>query len=261
MCYDRYTKQEIREKFPRIYATGIRAMRQFPQITAHIDFPGLTVLSLKHCAPWFLDELRPLIERKQVVMVGCQYAASHAMCADEESDLVAGRVTMELLRRELQSDASAFFPQESPFHPQMPYLMNQIGATRLVMWCSGWQRPRRVRGIDGSTVNVYPVDENIVRLGNLEKYYDTHPDGSFVMCGNDFEQFGNLQAYADEIQRLAKKGKMRKKARSSNGRPLIVTSGKSASTTNATRPIHFVARRKTANPAQVFRDGPPGPTI
>ncbi|MBM4087317.1 MAG: hypothetical protein FJ272_21205, partial [Planctomycetes bacterium] len=69
MCYDRYTKQEIREKFPKIYATGVRAMHKFPEVTAHIDFPGLTLLSLKHHAQWFLDELKPLVDRKQIIMV------------------------------------------------------------------------------------------------------------------------------------------------------------------------------------------------
>ena len=106
MCYDRYTKQEIREKFPGIYATGVRAMHKNPDVTAHIDFPGLTVLSLKRYAPWFLDELKPLVDRKQVVMVGCEYAANHPMCADEESELLAGRVTMEIIRRDWPSEQS-----------------------------------------------------------------------------------------------------------------------------------------------------------
>jgi len=117
MCYDRYTKQEIREKFPGIYATGVRAMHKNPDVTAHIDFPGLTVLSLKRYAPWFLDELKPLVDRKQVVMVGCEYAANHPMCADEESELLAGRVTMEIIRRELQSDVSTFITQPASQRP------------------------------------------------------------------------------------------------------------------------------------------------
>lgn len=208
MCYDRYTKQEIREKFPRIYAAGLRSMNKFPEITAHIDLPGLTVLSLKRYAPWFVEELKPLINRKQVVMVGCQYAANHALCADEESDLVASRVTMEILRRELQPDVSTFFPQEIVFHPQMPYIMNQIGAKRLIVMPDGWQRPRCLRGMDGSSVITYPLDLRIVQVGKLEQFYDTHDDGSFVMGGGDFEQLGNLQAYADEIERLAAKGKI-----------------------------------------------------
>lgn len=208
MCYDRYTKQEIRAKFPRIYAAGVRAMNKFPEVTAHIDFPGLTLLSLKHHATWFLDELKLLVNRKQVVMVGCQYAASHALCSDEESDLVAGRATMEILRRELQPDTSTFFPQEMIFHPQMPYIMNQIGAKRLVVMPRGWQRPRRVHGIDGSTVIVYPHDGELIQPHKLEAFYDSHPDGSFVMAGGDFEQLGNVQAYLDEICRLAEKGKV-----------------------------------------------------
>ena len=208
MCYDRYTKQEIREKFPKIYATGVRAMHKFPEVTAHIDFPGLTLLSLRHHAKWFLDELKPLVDRKQVVMVGCQYAASHALCADEESDLIAGRVSMEILRDELAPGISAFFPQEIVFHPQMPYIMNQIGARQLIVMPTGWPRPQRVKGIDGSQVLVFPLDLHAIRLGKLEEFYDTHEDGSFIMTGGDFEMLGNVQAYVDEIKRLADKGKL-----------------------------------------------------
>ncbi len=207
MCYDRYTKQEIRAKFPRIYATGVRALARHPEVTAHIDFPGLTLLSLKQYAPGFLDELKPLVDRGQVVMAGCQYAASHALCSDEESDLVAGRLTMEILRRELQPQANTFFPQEIVFHPQMPYIMNQIGVRRLIAMPDGWQRPRRVEGIDGSSVIVYPVDHRRLELGKLEQYYDSHPDGSFVMNYADFEQLGDIDAFVDEIAQLAAKGK------------------------------------------------------
>jgi len=208
MCYDRYTKQEIREKFPKIYATGVRAMHKFPEVTAHIDFPGLTLLSLKHHAQRFLDELKPLVARKQIIMVGCQYAASHALCADEESDILAGRVSMAMHRDELAPDADAFFPQEIAFHPQSPYIMNQMGARRLIVMPFGWQRPRRVRGVDGSEVILYPLDIRAVRLGKLEEYYDTHEDGSFVMMGGDFELLGNVEAYVNELRRLADKGKI-----------------------------------------------------
>ena len=208
MCYDRYTKQEIREKFPKIYATGVRAMHKFPEVTAHIDFPGLTLLSLKHHAPWFLEELRPLVDRRQVVMVGCQYAASHALCADEEADLLASGVTMRMLRDELQPDTSAFFPQEIAFHPQSPYIMKEIGARYLIVMPAGWQRPRRVKGIDGSEVLLCPLDLHGLRLGKLEEFYDRVEDGAFVMTGGDFELLGNVQAYVDEIKRLAEKGKI-----------------------------------------------------
>ncbi|MDD2461470.1 MAG: hypothetical protein PHT98_10375, partial [Kiritimatiellae bacterium] len=208
MCYDRYTKQEIREKFPRIYATGVRALKAYPEVTAHIDFPGLTLLSLKRYAPGFLEELKPLVDCRQVAMVGCQYAASHALASDEESDLVASRVSMELMRRELQPDCSAFFPQEIVFHPQMPYVMNQIGVRRLIVMPDGWDRPRRVQGIDGSAVDVFPLDLRTIRLGQLEAYYDAHADGSFIMAGGDFEQLGDIGAYVAEIARLAQKGKI-----------------------------------------------------
>jgi len=210
MCYDRYTKQEIREKFPQIYVTGVRAMHQFPEVTAHIDLPGLTVLSLKHHAHWFLDELQPLIERRQAVMVGCQYAASHAMCSDEESDLVAGCTSMRIMRDELQPDVSTFFNQEIPFHPQTPYIMNRIGARRLIIRPAGWRRPRRVKGIDGSELIAYPMHlTNISEydLEGLAEFYDSHEDGDFLMVGGDFELLGNVGEFVEKLRALAERGK------------------------------------------------------
>ena len=94
------------------------------------------------------------------------------------------------------------------FHPQLPYIMNQIGARRLIVMPDGWDRPRRVRGIDGSSVLVYPLDLRAIQLGKLEEYYDSHADGSFVMAGGDFEQLGDIDAYVSEIARLAQKGKI-----------------------------------------------------
>ncbi len=207
MCYDRYTKQEIREKFPLIYAAGIRAMHQFPQVTAHIDFPGLTTLSLKRYAPWLLDELKPLVARKQVVMGGCEYAASLSLCSDEESSLLAARLGMQIMRDELQPDAHVFLPQEVAFHPQSPLIMNQAGASGLIVVSGDWARPLRMRGVDGSEVVVYPASMSECAPGGLEGLYDTHADGDFVLIGGDFEMLGNVAEYAAKIDELAAKNK------------------------------------------------------
>jgi hypothetical protein len=208
MCYDRYTKQEIREKFPFIYVAGIRAMRQFPQVTAHIDFPGLTTLSLKQYAPWLLEELKPLVERKQVVMGGCEYAASLSMCSDEESGLLAARLGMEIMRNELQPDAHVFLPQEVAFHPQSPLIMSQIGASSLIVVTDDWSRPLCVRGVDGSEVAVYPASMRESDPSSLERLYDAHEDDDFVLIGGDFEMLGSVAEYVVKIDELAAKGKI-----------------------------------------------------
>lgn len=207
MCYDRYTKHEIRDKFPRIYSAAVRKLHEHPQVTAHIDLPGLTLLSLKHHAPWFIEDLRPLVDRGQVIVSGCQYAAGHALCQDEESGILSSKVSMELIRQEFDPGADSFFPQEVAWHPQMPFEMNQIGVNKLLVMPTGWTYPRRVAGLDGSEVTIYPIDWTTVRLDTLEAYYDNHPDGSFIMSGGDMEQLGNLQAWVDEIERLAALGK------------------------------------------------------
>lgn len=51
-------------------------------------------------------------------------------------------------------------------------------------------------------------DLRSIRLGQLEAYYDSHADGSFIMAGGDFEQLGDIAAYVAEIARLAQKGKI-----------------------------------------------------
>jgi hypothetical protein len=208
MCYDRYTKQEIRAKFPLIYAAGIRALHRYPQVTAHVDLPGLTVLSLKHHAPWLLDEMRPLIARGQLVMVGCQYAASHALCADEESDRLAGLVTRRIQEDEFGLPVTAFFPQEIVFHPQQPRLLAQMGYRRLIVMPADWRRPRRVTGVDGTPLAVYPLNLRACRLDALEEYYDAQQDGDFVMAGGDFELLGNLDGVVAKLAELAERGKL-----------------------------------------------------
>lgn len=205
MCYDRYTKQEIRAAFPKIYVYGVRAMARHPEVTAHIDMPGLTVLSLAHHADWFLDELRPLVAREQAIMVGCQYAASHALCADEESDLMAARVGIDIMRDQFGVEVTTFFNQESPFHPQDPYIMGRIGARRLIMG-SDWGRPRWVRGIDGSRLILCPLSR-LRGARTLTDVFEMYDDGDFVMMGGDFELLGNLDQMVREIEALAADGK------------------------------------------------------
>jgi hypothetical protein len=208
MCYDRYTKQEIREKFALIYAAGVRAMGRHPEVTAHIDFPGLTLLSLKHHAPWFLEELRPLVDRGQVVMVGCQYAASHSLCSGEEAELRAARLTMDLMREEYGPGVDSFFPQEVAWHPQLPWMMNQVGVRRLLVMPTGWPRPRRLRGLEGSVVTLCPLHFGGLSLEGLEAYYDAQEDGAFAIVGTDFEGLGSIEAWVEAIAALATKGKL-----------------------------------------------------
>jgi len=209
MCYDRYIKQVIREKFPLIYVAGVRAMHRYPEVTAHIDFPGLTALSLKHHAKWFMDELQPLVDRKQVIMAGCQYAASHALCADEESDVVADCLSNNILRDELHCDVSTFWNQEIAFHPQVPYILNKAGVRHLILReYEGWTRPRKIVGMDGSELYLYPIDFSHGKIESLEDLYDSHNDGDFVFTGGDFELLVNIDKMVAELKRLADKGKV-----------------------------------------------------
>ena len=121
MCYDRYTKHTIRDQFPRIYRTAVQALRRYPEVIAHIDLPGITIKSLQLVAPDLLADLQELARRGQVVFVGCQYAASHAICCDAETDVQAARLTAEMIRHELGAEPTGFFPQEIVCHPQTPW--------------------------------------------------------------------------------------------------------------------------------------------
>lgn len=207
MCYDRYTKHTIREKFPRIYRTAVEALRRHPQVIAHIDLPGITIKSLQLAAPELLADLQELARRGQVVFVGCQYAASHAVCCDAETDVQAARVTMEIIRDELGFEPRGFFPQEIVRHPQTPWVMSQIGARWVIVPDRDWRRPRLLLALGGDQVVGIPLNHAHLALAALENSFDVSQDGDLLVMGGDFEMLEDLDALVAEVARLVQKGK------------------------------------------------------
>ena len=216
MCYDRYTKQVIRDCFPGIYCHGNPRHASLPPGDRAHRLSGLTTLSLKHGAPWFLEELKPLIERGQVVMadVSTQPATPCACSTKRERPRGNPRGMAIICATRSIRGASSFFPQEWPFHPQSPYLVTQAGARRTFVMNDAWERPRRVTGLNGNEVLIYARDRRM-RLANLENtleaYYDSHPDGAFLLAGGDFEDLGNVGRIVAKMEELAAR------ARSSSG--------------------------------------------
>jgi len=207
MCYDRYTKHTIREQFPRLYRTAVTALRGYPEVTAHIDLPGITIKSLQMVAPDLVSDLQDLARRGQVVFVGCQYAASHAICCDAETDVQAGRLTMDIIRRELGFEPTGFFPQEIVHHPQTPWVMKQIGARWVIVGERDWRRPRRLVGLDGTEVIGIPLNYAHLPHSALEQTFDACEDGDLLVTGGDFEMLADVDALVAQVERLRSRGK------------------------------------------------------
>lgn len=207
MCYDRYTKHTIRGQFPRLYRTAVAALRRHPQAIAHIDLTGLTIKSLQLAAPDLLADLVALARRGQVVFVGCQYAASHAICCDGETDARAARLTMDIIREELGLTPQGFFPQETVRHPQTPWVMNQAGARWVIIPDRDWKRPKRLLGLDGSEVIGIPFNQAHLPLSALERTFDECEDGDLLVTGGDFEMLADMDALVAELERLKAQGK------------------------------------------------------
>ena len=47
MNYDRYTKEEIREKFPDIYRIVVQDFIRYPELRGQIQLSGITIKSLQ----------------------------------------------------------------------------------------------------------------------------------------------------------------------------------------------------------------------
>lgn len=198
MSYDRYTKQTIEQAFPRLYRAGVESLLSEREIPAVIDLSGITIRWLERIAPDILDGIRELAARGQVDIAGCQYACSVNANTDELTTLESCRLGMEIAREVLDPSADGFFCQEMSYHPQIPWVLGQIGARWTVLrGRRGEDHPTRVRGLDGSELDVaWQVYHG---AGELLRDLNDIADGTYHVLGCDFEMLPDLSAVRDEL--------------------------------------------------------------
>jgi len=205
MNYDRYPKQVIRKYFPEIYEIVIDAMKKYPSLKINLQISGMSIESLKMCAPYVLEDFRALAKEGRIIFTGTYYSEPVNVTMDGETDFRCAWLGTEIVRREL-GEPQGFFPQEQSYHPQLPWIIKRLG----LEWVTVPGSPEIVNpfvlvGLDGT--KVYGIPTFSINQNNLEYYIDICNDNGLIVGAGDLEIPHNFEALMSKIEELKNKGK------------------------------------------------------
>jgi len=209
MCWDRYTKDQIRRDFTKAYRLIVDVWKKHPELRSNVELSGVTVKTLQQTAPDLLEDMKRLEKTGRLVFVGTHYAAQVNLCTDEETELRSIRLGTEINRRELGVKVHGFWPQEISYYPQLPRVLREAGLEWTVIRPIKFRkRPIRLRGLDGSEIIGIPLC-NMQLIEDFEQLYDQCSDGDLIAFGGDFEANWPdiLSRLLKAVNNLRKKGK------------------------------------------------------
>lgn len=207
MSYDRYTKREIREKFPDIYRIVIQHFRKYPQLRGQIQLSGMTIKSLQKVAPDVLEDLRDTAKKNQMIFTGTYYSEPVNACIDGETDLACAWLGTEIVKKEVDVP-SGFFPQEQSYHPQLPWILTQLGLSWITVFDPKIKqfKPYKLKGLDGTEIVGIP-SISFRRTQDLEELYDQAEDKFLYTFVGDLEKPPDLEKVVTKVTLMNKKGK------------------------------------------------------
>jgi len=208
MCWDRYTKAQIREGFPTIYRLIVDIWKQNPELGSNVELSGVTLKTLQQVAPDLLDDMKKLEKMGRLVFVGTHYAAQVNLCTDEETEIKSIWLGTEINRRELGVTVHGFWPQEVSYYPQLPRVLTELGLGWTIIRPTRFlTRPIRLKGLDGTEIIGIPLLP--LRVDEFEQLYDKFSDGDLMAFGGDFEANWPpiLMSILEASKHLREKGK------------------------------------------------------
>lgn len=205
MNYDRYPKQIIRKYFPEIYGIVIDAMKRYPSLKINLQISGMSIESLKICAPNILEDFRLLAKEGRLIFTGTYYSEPVNITMDGEADLRCAWLGTEIVRREL-GEPQGFFPQEQSYHPQLPWIIKKLN----LEWVTIPGNPKLISpvvlvGLDGT--KVYGIPTVSINQNNLEYYFDICDDCGLIVGAGDLEIPHNFDALMSKIEELNNSGR------------------------------------------------------
>jgi len=209
MCWDRYTKDQIRRDFTKAYRLIVDLWKKHPELRSNVELSGVTVKTLQQVAPDLLEDMKRLEEIGRLVFVGTHYAAQVNLCTDEETELRSIRLGTEISKRELSVKVHGFWPQEVSYYPQLPRVLSEVGLEWTVIRpIKPRTRPIRLKGLDGTEIIGIPLCKTR-QISNLEQLYDQCSNGDLIAFGEDFESNwpDMLGRLLKTVADLRKKGK------------------------------------------------------
>ena len=204
MLYDRFGKDEILDKFPKMYRYIVRAIEKYPEIRAGFELSGVTVLLLKKYAPDILEGLKNIVKEKRGVFLGTYFSDPLNMCTDEYFNYWNAWMGTEIIRKEL-GEPSGFYPQENSYHPGMPAILNKLGLKWMTVPSMPDKKPAYVKGLDNGMIVGVPTE--VSDYDNFERLYEEYPDNSIIVPIIDSEYHPNFDKIIRKLAEMKEAGK------------------------------------------------------
>ena len=203
MLYDRFGKEEIKDKFPRMYRYIVKSIEKYPEIRVGFELSGVTVLLLKKYAPDVLDGLKRIVSEKRGFFLGSYYSDPLNMCVDEYFNYWNAWLGIGIIRKEL-GEPSGFYPQENSYHPGMPPMLNRLGIMWMTVPSIPNKKPFYLKGFNNEKIVGVPTE---VVDPDPERLFDEYPDKSIIVPIIDSEYHPNFDEMMEKIAQMKKAGK------------------------------------------------------
>ncbi len=204
MQYDRFGRDEILDKFPRMYRYILRSVETHPEMRIGFEQSGATILMLKRHAPDVLDGIRDAVAARRAIVLGTYFSNPLNMCVDEHFNFWNAWLGVEIVRREI-GEPSGFYAQENSYHPGMPSVVRKLGLTWMTVPSLAARQPFSARGLTGETITGVPTE--VVDAENLERLYAEYPDDAIIVPIVDCEYHPNFEAFTAKIALMREAGR------------------------------------------------------
>lgn len=207
MQYDRWPKSFIQKEFPRIYRMVVDDFYNNPELKAQVQLSGVTIASLLKEAPELIAKMKNLMKRGQLVFTGTYYSEPVNVCMDGEVDYFCAKLGTDIVK-DTFGEVDGFFPQEQSYHPQLPWIVSQLGLKWITIFDLNRQgkfKPFTLKGLDGT--KIIGVPSISAHWSDLEMLYDKADDGDLFTFVGDFELPPNMLDIIEQVRSLAGKGK------------------------------------------------------
>jgi len=195
LMYDRFKLKDMLRAFINIYDRVLSWYIIDNDLKGSIEFNGVSVLLLKEFAPTIIDKIKYGIKRGNIEIIGTFYSAPLCYFNLEDSQFYNIKLGKEIIERVFKVKLEGFFPQESVYHPDLPYLLRKVGYKWIGLHYNQLKsrEPVIIEGIDSEIIGVpyylSPIDPNF-SISELI-YKKLHKDGFYAFIG-DFELTPNL---------------------------------------------------------------------
>jgi len=197
----------IEEAYQKCYAPFVRALHAHPRIRLSLHFSGILLEWLEKRHPEYFQQLRELVERGQIELVGGGYYEPILPAIPDVDKIAQLRKLADYLREHFGSAPRGAWVAERVWEPTLPRPLAQAGVEYVVLddthFLAAGLQPWQLRGSfvteeDGFPLRLVPSEKALRYTIPFQDPAETlrilrkginQPDSLFAM-GDDCEKFG-----------------------------------------------------------------------